>query len=107
MLTDLVPDSVDVDYLIGQEQLICEALHDVRDLLIAGSHKYSAPLFDLILTLAKVVVELIDEFVTFMESCNMPLSAAILLSFDHDSTLVRLDHLHLESLTLDLGFVDL
>jgi len=86
--------------------LLCETTHDFLNLLVRGSYEYAATLLNLVFALAEVVVELVNELVTLVHGRDVPLSAAVPLSFDHDSAFFRSDHFHLEASALNLCFVD-
>ena len=105
MCADLVPDSVDIRDLVLEEQFVAEPGHDVVDLRIAGCDEDAASLLDLILALAEVIVELVDELVRLIDSSDMPLTSTISLLLDHDAALLRSDHLHSEACALDLSLV--
>jgi len=60
---------------------------------------------DLVFAFNKVVVELVDELLAFVQGHDVPLSAIVTLVFDHLTTFLGGDHVHDESLSFDFGFV--
>tara|TARA_B110001450_G_C17662830_1_gene498090 strand:- start:151 stop:600 length:450 start_codon:yes stop_codon:yes gene_type:complete len=75
------------------------------DLHIALLQEDSDLVLDLILLLREVIIELFDELLALFQTCNMALSAAVTLSFDHLGSFEAADHFHLETCSFDLSFV--
>ena len=102
-----LPDGVNVNYLICEEFLIRETSNDVVDLLVAPCEEEFYTFPDLSLPLDEVVIELLHELLTFLESFNVPLSPRVSLILDHSAALVGAVHLQVEACALDLLLVDL
>ena len=88
MLAHLVPGSVDVSDFILKKELVTQPQHDLLNLRVRGCHKDATSFFDLVFSFIEVVVELVNELVTFIDGCDMALSSAISLSFNHDAPLL-------------------
>ena len=107
LVIDLIPDSIDITDFILQQEIVTESFHVCLDLHIALLQEDAYLVLDLILLLGEVIIELFDEFLALFQACNMALSAAITLSFDHLCSFEAADHFHLEACSFDLSFVDL
>lgn len=88
MCAHFVPDSVDIGNFILKEQFIAKTFHDVVDFSITCCNKDAASLLDFVFALAEVVIELVNELVRLINSSDMPLTSAISLLLDHDTTLL-------------------
>ena len=62
---------------------------------------------DFVFAFDKVVVELVDELLAFVQSHDVPLSAIVTLVLDHLTTFLGGDHVHDKSLSFDFGLVNL
>ena len=107
MLAHFVPNAINVSDLVFKQKFIAQPKHDLLNLCVRGRHKNATPLLYFVLALVEVVVELVNKFVTLIDSCNVSLPSAISLGFNHDAALLGCDHLHLEARAFNLGLIRL
>ena len=105
LVIDLIPDPIDVSDFILKQKIITESFHVSLDVHIALVQEDPDLVLDLVLLLREVIVELFDKLLALFQTCNMTLSAAITLSFDHLGSFEAADHFHLETCSFDLSFV--
>lgn len=66
---------------------------------------HTGTLANLVLSFAEVIVELLNELLTFLKSLQMPLTSGVPLVLNHLTALVRAGHLHYEAGSFDFCLV--
>lgn len=103
---DLLPDTINVSDLIGEQKLVTEALHKGIDLDVRTVKESFDFVFDFALLFNKIIVELLNEFLAFLEAFDMALSSAVLLRLNHIGSFIRGNHFLLKPSSFNFSLVD-